>query len=258
MEKFKLWLPVISPIIAVLSFFAGTMVSAANIFQTTEATRVAKVEAQASQWQQSLQKVSFSEDDLIITAFLMQNFEDDEQYGSSARQIERTVLQRAKQPETFDVVYSNMLSNLKTTDQVNETIDIGRQIDSRLYALWQAASKGQLAGGEPKTFEYFLQKPDRFYSPDTEQAQLNQVFVLMWQLDTFSQGMACVWGATDGACPHPPLKGLKVNKLFVLNSAVPTGIAGSEAPKTYTTCVVHRDETQVGFRCDNNVADDWD
>ena len=34
------------------------------------------------------------------------------------------------------------LANLQTLDQVNEMIDVGRQIDSHLYSLWQDATNG--------------------------------------------------------------------------------------------------------------------
>ena len=174
-----------------MTISAGTLYSAANLAVTAEETK-------AAQWRQALQTVNFNESGLIPTAFLMQSFEDDSRYGNSARQIEQTVLEQTNQPQTFDLVFGNMLANMQTAEQVNAVIDVGHQIDSRLYSLWWEAVKAKPKGSEPLTFEYFLQKPERFYPADTQQTQLNHTLVLIWQLDTFSAGLACVWVRGQG------------------------------------------------------------
>jgi hypothetical protein len=246
-ERCQPWMTVVSPIIAVLSFFAGTLYSAANLAETAEATK-------AAQWRQALQTVTFSESGLIPTAFLMQSFEDDARYGSPARQIEQTVLEQTSQPQTFDLVFGNMLANMQTPDQVNEVIDVGHQLDSRLYSLWWEAKTGKLEGKEPTTFEYFLQKPDRFFPAGTQQAELNRALVLMWQLDTFSEGLACVWG-TGAGCPHPPLQKLNLEHLMVVNYALPKAESVPATLKQLATCAVELSETQAGYHCRQVEAD---
>jgi hypothetical protein len=240
-ERCQPWMTIVSPIIAVLSFFAGTLYSAANLAETAEATK-------AAQWRQALQTVTFSESGLIPTAFQMQSFEDDSRYGSSARQIEQTVLEQTNQPQTFDLVFGNMLANMQTPDQVNEVIDVGHQLDSRLYSLWWEATRGKLEGNEPTTFEYFLQKPDRFFPAAAQQAQLNHALVLMWQLDTFSEGLACVWGKGSG-CPHPPLKELNLDHLMVVNYAIPKEGDAPATLRQLATCAVELSEAEAGYHC---------
>ncbi len=117
-----------------MTISAGTLYSAANLAVTAEETK-------AAQWRQALQTVNFNESGLIPTAFLMQSFEDDSRYGNSARQIEQTVLEQTNQPQTFDLVFGNMLANMQTAEQVHAVIDVGHQIDSRLYSLWWEASQ---------------------------------------------------------------------------------------------------------------------
>jgi hypothetical protein len=255
LDRCQPWLTVLSPIIAVLSFFAGTLYSAANFHQTEEATAAQQKAAEAQQaaewagqWRQALQTVGFSETNLIPTAFLMQSFEDDPQYGSSARQIERTALDQTSAPQTFDLVFDNMLANLHTPDQVNDLIDIGHELDRQLYGLWQEAAQGQLKGSEPKTFAYFLQNPGRFYPAKAQQPQLNRALVLMWQLDTFSSGMACVWG-TDPGCPHPPLKELKLDDVLIVNTPLPNGASVPATLRQMTTCTVEPNELEAGYHC---------
>lgn len=247
-EKCQPWLTALSPIVAVLSFFAGTLYSAANLEETTAAT-------QAGQWRQALQTVNFDEKNLISTAFLMQSFEDDAQYGGPARQIEQTVLGQTTQPATFDLVYFNMLAGLKTPDQIGDLTDVGINLKNRLYSLYNAYNaemKAKQPNSQPVSIDDFMQKPMQLYTTAAQRDELNRVLVVMWELDSFSDGMACVWGAPHDSgdrCPRVPLNGMDLSGLLIVNHAVPA-VSGANLPQAHTTCPVESAmTTQGGYEC---------
>lgn len=233
----------ISPLVAVLSFVSGTWFSAHQMRETVTETR-------AADWRSALQKVGFDEASLVPTAFLMESFDGDPAYKGQARQIEQTVLEQTGRPENFDLIFGNMMANARTADDVNGAVEVGRSLGEELYGLWRAAAKGTLAGDEPKTFEYFLRKPERFYATAAQKTQLERAYVVLWELDTFSQNLSCVADATQGDCSHVDPKKLNLDRLMVVNYPLP-GATGTV--RQMATCRVHRDVAESAYACDDGA-----
>lgn len=243
LDKCRPLLPVISPIIAVLSFMSGTFFSA---YQQRNAT----AQSRAAAWREALQKVAFDENNLVPTAFLMESFDEDPDYKSSARQIERNVLEQTNRPATFDLIFWNMVNGLRTPDEVNDAVDVGRALDERLYSMWEDAVKQPLGGGDPQTFEYFLQHPERFYPAKSQTADRDRAFVLIWQLDTFSQALACMFTPADDTCPHPAFKDLtSFDNLYIINHPLPPSSA-LQGIKLLSSCAVHQNPAHATFYCE--------
>ncbi|HZL26364.1 MAG TPA: hypothetical protein VFC39_07535 [Acidobacteriaceae bacterium] len=238
----------VAPVLTVGSFVVGFLFSAHQAKQTADETR-------AAQWREALQKVTFDEPSLVSTAFIMETFDDDDDFKSSARQIERTILYQTERPETFDLVFFNMLSNLQDAGDVNDTLQVGSSIQERLTQLWQAAVKSGLKGAEPQTFDYFIRKPARFYSPVTQSAQLNRVYVLLWQWDSFSHGIACFFDRTDNECPHPALTGVRFDTVTIVQQESPVKAPATTALKVVAACEVDRDQALGTFYCKNDTDD---
>ncbi len=233
----------ISPLIAVLSFVSGTWFSAHQLRQTTAETR-------AADWRSALQKVGFDEANLVPTAFLMESFDDDPNFKGQARQIEQTVLEQTGRPENFDLIFGNMMSNVRTAEDVNGAIEVGRSLGEELYGLWKMAAKGTLSGNEPKTFEYFLRRPERFYEAPGQKTQLERAYVVLWELDTFSQNLSCVVDGSQSDCSHVDPKTLNLDRLMVVNYPLP-GVTATV--RQMTTCRVHRDVAESAYACDDAV-----
>jgi len=256
-DNWRSFVSAVTPIFAVLSFVLGFLFNAhqAKLTAAENAAQeqLAQNDKQAAAWRSALQKVTFDEPSLVSTAFLMETFDDAGDAGvkSSARQIERTVLYQTQRPETFDLVCYNMLPNLQTSDDWNETLEVGNTIQAGLTQLWQAAIKQHLTGSEPKTFEYFLMKPTRFYSPDTQGTELNRVYVLIWQWDTFSHGVACFFDTTDSDCTHPPLTGVRFDTVTIVKQPS-LKAPPSVSLKVVAACDVDRDQALGTYYCKND------
>jgi hypothetical protein len=257
-DNWHTFVTAIAPVLTVGSFVVGFLFNAHQA-KLTAAENAAQVQLtendkQAAAWRSALQKVAFDEPSLISTAFLMETFDSNANpdVQSSARQIERTVLYQTQRPETFDLVFFNMLPNLQTSDDWNETLEVGNSIQMGLTQLWQAATKQHLTGSEPQTFEYFLMKPTRFYSAKTQSAELNRVYVLLWQWDTFSAGVACFFDTSDTDCTHPALTGVHFDTVTIVKQD--SLKAPPSVPlKVVAACDVDRDQALGTYYCKNDV-----
>jgi len=256
-DNWHTFVSVVAPVLTVVSFVVGFLFNAHQAKLTAEENaaqiKLTKDEANAAAWRAALQKVTFDEPSLVSTAFLMETFDGDADADiqNSARQIERTVLYQTQRPETFDLVFFNMLPNLRTSDDWNELLSVGSSIQVGLTQMWQAAIKQHLTGSEPQTFEYFLMKPTRFYSPKTQSAELNRVYVFLWQWDTFSHGVACFFDKTDTDCTHPSPIGVRFDTVTIVKQEglkVPPSVSLKMVP----ACDVDRDQALGTYYCRND------
>jgi hypothetical protein len=256
-DNWRNFVSAVTPIFAVLSFILGFLFNAhqakLTAAENAKQEQLAQNDKQAAAWRSALQKVTFDEPSLVSTAFLMETFDGatDPNITTSARQIERTVLYQTQRPETFDLVFYNMLPNLQNSADWNETLEVGNTIQAGLTQMWQAAIKQHVTGAEPKTFEYFLMKPTRFYSPDTQSVELNHVYVLIWQWDTFSHGVACFFDTTDSDCTHPSLDGIRFDTVTIVNQES-LKAPPSVSLKVVAACDVDRDQALGTYYCKNN------
>lgn len=250
------------PMLPVITTLVGVVTCVATIMIETRSTRGTVRDAQAqlaltqqqmlsnqqealrTDWRDALQKVGFDEANLVPTAFLMESFNDDPEHRPQARKIEYTVLERTNQPDFFDLIYWDLVPNLDSAGELNDMAEIGRSLNQRLRSLWQAAPEGH-----GKSYAVFLQHPEQFYPPKTQQAKLQSVLVLMWELDSFSAGFGCVLNANESDCPHFPQNELRLGDLMLVNQTVPALGTGQGAITSATTCDVGRDDAQGGFAC---------
>jgi hypothetical protein len=269
-DNWHTFVSAVAPILTVASFVIGFLFNAhqAKLTQAQAAAQAQQAaadaralakqtadETNAAAWRSALQKVTFDESSLVSTAFLMETFDGnpDANVKNSALQIERTVLYETQRPETFDLVFFNMLPNLQTSDDWNNTLPVLNAIQMGLTQLWRAAIKQHLTGSEPQTFEYFLMKPTRFYSPKTQSAELNHVYVLIWQWDTFSAGVACFFDTSDNDCQHPAATGVHFETVTIVKQEPPHSLKAppSVQLKIVETCDVVRDQALGTYYCKN-------
>ncbi len=252
-DKCQALVPIISPIIAVLSFFSGTIFSA---YQAQKSTR----SAEDNEWRQSLQKATFSDSDMIPSAFLLESFYNSSVYSyrEQARELQFVMLDRTSQPEVFDLVFQNMLRDAASRevaaptvvqDTVHDMLSVGATLNEHIRTMYATAIP-EAASRAKTTLDMFLSDPRPFFgSTPQDQGRLNRLYVLMWELDTFSDGMNCVWNTNHSDCPH--LKGDVdgTAQVFLMNHPVPQASGHGPQFRTYSTCAVHH-APEAGYYCD--------
>lgn len=222
--------PILTILAGVLSFVAGF---AFNTY--TERNKAEEVKAE--QWRLALEKVGFDESSLLPTAYLMDSFGGDSVYHDQARAVEAAALLRTNDPHKFDLMFAVMLRHTSDAGQI-ELVRMARTLSLELKGLYsQSPSKSSLS------FNQFLITPkDAFKdmsSPDSINAY-NRMLVLLWEIDSYSQGFQCSWTHGARCTPLAPPKDL--SNILLFNHPIPDSIlneiSSSERPQSYKTCSV--------------------
>ncbi len=249
MDRYQQFVPLITALITVLSFFSGILLTAYQ-------ARKSSVEAENSEWRSSLQKISFEEKDLVPSAFLLESFTNSrlEQYKYEARQLQISMLDRTARPEVFDLVFQSMLTDARTAEDVRDMLGVGINLDAHLKNVYAMSLKKLPIASRP-AFETFLKQPlavldvDGHPLTDTEKTTLNRLYVLMWELDTFSDGMDCIWNTQSQGCPHLQ-EGLDgAEKVLLMNHQV-IPKRGAGAFPNIQTCSVQHAELDNDYTCE--------
>ena len=252
MEKCQTLVPVISPIIAVLSFFSGTFFSAYQVKKSS-------LSAEDSEWRQSLQKATFNEADMIPSAFLLESFFKSPVYNyrEQARALQLVMLDRTSQPEVFDLIFQNMLRDATSREvadlpsaqeTISDILGVGATLDEHVNTIYESAFPSPAQRNQTH-IDVFLKDPKPFFTDSADdKARLNRLLLLMWELDTFSNGMNCVWNTKDSDCPHLKMDIQGTSGVFLVNYPFPS------SPKephftSYSTCAVHH-AMDGGYYCD--------
>lgn len=248
-ERCQPFIPVITALVTVLSFFSG-------ILLTTFQAHKSAVEAENTEWRDSLQKISFEEKDLVPSAFLLESFiySRSQQHKDQARQLQISMLDRTTRPEIFDLVFGSMLSDARNADDVHDILGVGVNLNGHLRNLYAAAIKG-LPGGAKPPLESFLKQPQAVLDADghplTEQdkTMLNRLYVLMWELDSFSDGMNCIWNTASNSCPHLQTAVEGVDQVLLVNHTV-SPVHGPKTFPSLSTCSVQHAELEKEYTCE--------
>ena len=185
-------------------------------------SQLSQADQQMTEWRSALQQVKFDEDNLITSAYLLASYENTD-HDEEARRLQITVLQHATKAATFDVIFQKMLTDAASSktehaqEVVTDLLEVDRSLSDRLQTLWTDASHNPSNGQSIPTYDQFLKNPAAFF-PASQQADLHRALVLIWELDTFSNGMDCIWNSTSSKdCPHfsKPLR--EANGMLLLN-----------------------------------------
>lgn len=242
LNRCQLILPLITAAGSLLGALFGGLYTVHN-------SKVSQADQQRTEWRSALEQVKFDDDGLITSTYLLASYRDTD-YDPEARRLQITILQHAIKTGSFDIILQKMLldaaasKNEDHEEVVTDLLDVDRSLTDRLQASWTNANRNLPPGQSPPSFDEFLQDPTRYFTP-ARQPELNKTLALIWELDTFSSEMDCIWNSsTSNECPHlsKPLPAAK--DMVLLNY---------DAPNFKTiraTCQVHHSEGQDQYECD--------
>jgi len=222
--------PILTIVAGALTFLAGFAFNA-----YTEKSKAQ--EAKEEQWRLALEKVGFDESSLLPTAYLMDSFGVGSAYHDQARAVEAGALLRTNDPHKFDLMFAVMLRHTTDADQI-ELVRTARTLSLEMKGLYsQSPSKNSLG------FNDFLMRPKDAYKDVSSPGSLdeyNRVLVLLWEIDSYSQGFQCSWTHDTRCTPLTPPKDLSGILLFnhPLPDSILSQIPPSERPQSYNTCSV--------------------
>lgn len=241
LSRCQLILPLITAVGSLLGALFGGIYTVHN-------SKLSQADQQMTEWRTALKQVKFDDDSLITSAYLLSSYKGTV-HDEEARRLQITILQHAKNTATFDVIFQKVLSdaagsdNDHTEDVVNDLLDVDRSLKDRLQTLWTKASRNPPAGQSPPTYEEFLKNPTLYFAP-SQQSDLNKTLSLIWELDTFSNGMDCIWNSTSKYCPHLSTPLPAVENMVLINYAAPN------FQTIKATCQVHHSVGEDQYECD--------
>lgn len=176
--------PLLTTLVAVLGLVISSGYNIWNAHNTEANSRY-------DQWRSALEKVGFSQAELLPSAYLMESFSDSKQFGQQARTIETSLLERSNDGPTFDAMYYGMLMDTTASNE-KDILQLDSELSLELEALYRKAIEG--AANKPPThssFKSYLIDPAAFYNPGT--SGYNRTLILIYDLDTISSGLKCAW-----------------------------------------------------------------
>ena len=243
-QKFSRY-QVILPLITAAGSLLGALFGG---WYTVHISQMSQKDRQMTEWRSALERVKFDQDSLITSAYLLESYEGTD-HDEPARKLQISMLIGTTKPDTFDMIFKNMLSDAarnKTQngqDVVTDLLDVDRILTGRLQTLWTNASRN-LPPDQPKpTYDEFLENPTRYFDA-SHQTDLNRTLILIWELDTFSSGMNCIWNSKKNDCPHLSTGLPDAKDMLLLNHDAPNF-------KTIrTTCSVQHSAGEDQYECD--------
>ena len=242
---------VILPLITAAGSLLGALFGG---IYTVHRSQLSQQDQQMTEWRGALERVKFDQDSLITSAYLLESYEGTD-HDEPARKLQISMLKSATKPETFDMIFQNMLSDAarnktdKGQDVVTDLLDVDRTLTARLQTLWTNASRNlNLPPDQAKSYyEAFLQNPTQFFGA-SQQTDLNRTLILIWELDTFSNGMDCIWNSKNNAknkeCPHLSAGLPDAKDMLLLNHKAPN------FKTIMTTCSVQHSVGEDQYECD--------
>lgn len=219
LNRCQLILPLITAAGSLLGAIFGGLYTVHN-------TRLSQEDQQRTEWRSALNQVKFGEDDLVVSSYLLASYEKTD-FGDDARNLQILVLQHATKAATFDQIFDKMLSDAASTNDkhpdkvATDLLAVDRSLSERLQTQWTKASHNPPVGQSNPTYDEFVKNPASFYS-ESQQAELNKTLVLIWQLDSFSKGMNCIWNSsTTSDCPHLSKPIPEAQGMVLLNYGAP-------------------------------------
>lgn len=239
-SRYQVLLPLITAAASLLGAIAGGI-------YTVHSSKLSQADQQMTEWRGALQQVKFDEDNQITSAYLLASYQNTD-HDEEARKLQITILRHATKTATFDIVFQKMLSDAASSkdkdpqEVVTDLLEVDRNLSERLQTLYTDASHNPANGQSNLSYDEFLKNPTPFFTA-SQQADLNRTLVLIWELDTFSNGMDCIWNSTSRDCPHfskplPDAKGM-----VLLNYSAPTF-------KTVKACRVQHAVGEDQYECD--------
>lgn len=159
-----------------------------------------------------MQKVSFDKDNLVANALLLESFRHSpvQQYKEGSRELEISILDRISEPADFDLIFQRMLEDAADGDDIAQMLAIGSNLNRGLLHIYNWALMNLPSTTPPPDYKAFLKNPAVAFGPEesalteAQKTKLNQAYILIYELDTFSEGMDCVWSkpSKDKGCPH--------------------------------------------------------
>lgn len=246
--KYQVIVPLLSAAISVFSVTVGACYTAYQI-------RASQADLSLTEWRTALQQIKFEETSFVTSAFLLESYKGTP-HEEQARTLQIAMLNRTSQPETFDLIFQDILSDTskygKDSDETKEVItdllDVTRTINEHLETLWLGAKHDMPPNVIAPTYEEFLENPTPFFN-QTNHADLNETLVLMYELDTFSNGMDCIWNTSNHSCPHLSETIPNNEGLLLMNYMVTPKSTGSPLFRTINTCSVHHAVGVQEFEC---------
>jgi hypothetical protein len=218
--------PLLTILVAAISFLGGIVFNALSAGQKAAEDKV-------EQWRLALEKVSLDEADLLTTAYLMDSFSAQSEYHDQARAIEADALTRTNDPPKFDLMFAIMMRHTSNDDEY-DMVRMAQQLSIELKGLHNAAPSSNNL-----TFTDFLMHPERAYSVGS--VSYTRTLVLLWELDSISQGFECSWTGSKPCTPLSPEK-LNLHEVLFFNHPLPSSILseipGPDRPESYNTCAV--------------------
>ena len=241
LSRCQMFLPLITAAASLLGSIFGGLYTLHN-------TKVSQADQQIKEWRATIDQLKWDEDSLIPSAYLLASYNGTPQ-AAQARELQIKILKQTTQPATFDTVFQEMLSDAASSknghaeDVVTDLLDVDRNLSGRLKTLWIIASHNPPPGEPQPTYNQFLQNPTPYFAP-SQQPELNNTLALIWELDTFSNGMDCVWNSSTKSCPHlsKPLPDAKA--LVLINHAAPN------FETIMATCQVLPSEGDNQYKCE--------
>jgi hypothetical protein len=219
--------PLLTILVAAISFLGGIFF---NAFSAREKAAEDKVE----QWRRALEKVSFDEPSLLTTAYLMDSFSAQSAYHDQARAIEAEALARTNDPHKFDLMFAIMLRHTSNDDEI-DLVRMARTLSIELRGLHNKASSSSNL-----KFADFLMNPKQAYP--TESGSYKRTLVLLWEIDSISQGFRCSWTRSSPSCTSLSPKNQNLHEVLFFNHPLPPSILDkipeSVRPESYDTCAV--------------------
>jgi hypothetical protein len=270
LKKFEVILPIFSALLAVLSFVCGGLFSVWETNQNEMNTR-------AGQWRTAVQSVGMDEQSLARSAFLLFSFDlpqsnddansfwesirqhlggaaDDGSYKSQARKVEVEMMDRTNQPETFDLIFSNMLSGTSANvpDDLEVFFDLQGKLIEHLETLCEVSKKNlSTESCVGKQLETFISDPIPFFDK-ADHERLNETLIVLWKLDTLSNGMYCVWtDLSNPECPHYSGEPQGTRDMLLVNWQIPNGRDNYPGFNVIHTCQVHHPFQEHDYMCVN-------
>lgn len=241
----KRYSPLLTLCGSMIGFGAGYAVKVIQ-YRQTERDKIAE------DWQAALDKNNTDGRDQIYDALRIQEFESYKQYRAKARQVEFDILSRMSDTNAFDLVYFQLQDTSNQSEMV-ELEDFDRNLSGQIRWLMNHATfpPADAKLDADTRLKEFLLSPAQYLSDATMSSRAD---ALIYELDSVSGGLQCVWLRTDSKCPPLHPTGTEDSNMILVNHDFSSLFLNAKnQPSLFKTCsaqTIHGIGTHDSISCE--------